>query len=84
MKNFIHLKDSVQTEGWNTKKLHRFARYITNNTSFNKSADMTQVFEDVVTSSFKKICQNILNWNICPRSLSGPPGKDGTKGDKGN
>ena len=25
---------------------------------------MTQVFEDVVTSSFKKICQNILNWNI--------------------
>jgi len=38
--------------------------------------------EEVVTSSFKKICHN--SGNFCPRGLPGPPGRDGTKGDKGD
>ena len=63
-------------------KLHRFTRSVANRTPFNKSENLKQVLEEVVTSSFKKICHN--NGNFCPRGLSGPPGRTGSKGDKGD
>ena len=64
-------------------KLHRFTRSIANNPSFNKSANMKDVLEDVVTSSFKKICQKRGSLNVCPRGLPGPPGRRGRKGSQG-
>ena len=64
--------------------LRRFTRQITSNAPFNNSANLRHVLEDVVTSSFKKICQNTGNWNVCPHGLPGPPGRDGPKGEKGN
>ena len=78
------LKKPRHKEESTKEKLSRVARHITNNQSFNTSANMKQVLEDVVTSSFKKICQNTGTWNVCPRGLPGPPGRDGPKGDKGN
>ena len=44
---------------------------------------MKEVLEDVVTSSFKKICQKSGNLNVCPRGLPGPPGRRGRKGSQG-
>ena len=41
------------------------------------------MLEDVVTSSFKKICQNTGGFNVCPRGLPGPPGRRGRKGSQG-
>ena len=78
------LKKPTHKEESTKEKLSRVARHITNNQSFNRSANMKQVLEDVVTSSFKKICQNTGTWNVCPRGLPGPPGRDGPKGDKGD
>jgi len=62
-------------------KLHRFTRSVANSTPFNKSANLKQALEEVVTSSFKKICHN--SGNFCPRGLPGPPGRRGRKGSKG-
>ena len=44
---------------------------------------MKEVLEDVVTSSFKKICQKSGSLNVCPRGLPGPPGRRGRKGSQG-
>ena len=44
---------------------------------------MKEVLEDVVTSSFKKICQKSGRLNVCPRGLPGPPGRRGKKGSQG-
>ena len=44
---------------------------------------MKEVFEDVVTSSFKKICQKSGGLNVCQRGLPGPPGRRGRKGSQG-
>jgi len=44
---------------------------------------MKEVLEDVVTSSFKKICQKSRSLNVCPRGLPGPPGRRGRKGSQG-
>ena len=64
-------------------KLHRITRSIINNPKFNNSATIKEVLEDVVTSSFKKICQKSGSLNVCPRGLPGPPGRRGKKGSKG-
>ncbi len=40
---------------------------------------MKEVLEEVVTSSFKKICQN----SGSPRGMPGPPGRRGRKGSQG-
>ena len=84
MGNSQLLKEPRHKEESTNEKLRRVARHITNNQPFNTSANMKKVLEDVVTSSFKKICQNSGTWNVCPRGLTGPPGRDGPKGDKGN
>ena len=60
-------------------KLQRLTRSIG---SFNKSENLKKVLEDVVTSSFKKVCQN--SGSFCPWGMPGPPGRAGPKGDKGN
>ena len=44
---------------------------------------MKKVLEDVVTSSFKKICQKSGSLNVCPRGPPGPPGRRGRKGSQG-
>ena len=44
---------------------------------------MKQVLKDVVTSSFKEICQNSGSFNVCPPGLPGPPGRRGRKGSQG-
>ena len=44
---------------------------------------MKQALEDVVTSSFKKICQKSGDLKVCPRGLPGPPGRRGRKGSQG-
>ena len=44
---------------------------------------MKDVLEDVVTSSFKKICQKSRSLNVCFRGLPGPPGRRGRKGSQG-
>ena len=62
-------------------KLHRFTRSVASSTPLNKSANLKQVLEEVVTSSFTRICHN--SGNLCPRGLPGPPGKRGRKGSKG-
>ena len=64
-------------------KLHRITRSIADNPTFNNSANMKEVFEDVVTSSFKKICQKSGGLNVCPRGLPGPPGRRGRMGPQG-
>ena len=78
------VNNPAQEEGSSKKTLQRVTRHITSNTPFNTSAHLKQVLEDVVTPSFTKLCNNIANWNVCPRGLPGPPGGDGPKGDKGN
>ena len=62
-------------------KLKRSTRSIANSTPFNKSSNLKEVLEDVVTSSFKKICQN--SGNVCPRGRPGPSGRRGRKGSQG-
>ena len=76
--------DSGKKEVNDTAKLQRFTRSVANETPLNNSANIKEVLEDVVTSSFKKICQKTGNWNFCPRGMPGPPGRDGSKGDKGD
>ncbi len=44
---------------------------------------MKEVLEDVVTSSFKKICKNSGSLNVCPRGMPGRPGRRGRKGSQG-
>ena len=84
MGNSILLKKPRHKEESTNEKLRRVARHFTNNQPSNTSINMKQVLEHVVTSSFKKICQQNGNWNACPRGLPGPPGRDGPKGDKGD
>ena len=72
---------SEKKEANSETKLHRITRNIDNNPTFNNSANMKEVLEDVVTSSFEKICQKSLN--VCPRGLPGPPGRRGRKGSQG-
>ena len=60
------------------EKLKRSTRSIANSAALNKSTNLKEVLEDVVTSSFKKICQN--SGNVCPR---GRPGRRGRKGSQG-
>ena len=63
--------------------LHRITRSISRNLPFNNSANMKEVLKDVVTSSFKEICQKSESSNVCPRGLPGPPGRRGRKGSQG-
>ena len=65
------------------KKLHRITRHNSSNTPFNNSTNMKEVLKDVVTSSFKEICQKSGGFNVCPRGLPGPPGRRGRKGSQG-
>ena len=44
---------------------------------------MKELLEDVVTSSFKKICQKSGSINVCPRGLPGRRGRKGSKGIMG-
>ena len=64
-------------------ELRRFTRSIANTAALNKSAILKEVLEDVVTSSFKKICHN-SGHHFCTRGMPGPPGRDGPKGDRGD
>jgi len=75
----LHTEENLANDQIN---LHRFKRSVGNRTPFNKSENLKQVLEEVVTSSFKKICHN--SGNFCPRGLTGPPGRTGPKGDKGD
>lgn len=84
MENSILLKKPRHKEESTNEKLRRVARHFTNNQPSNTSVNMKQALEDIVTSGFKKICQQNGNWNACPRGLPGPPGRDGPKGDKGD
>ena len=80
----VTMKDFKKKEDNSKMVLHRFTRQVTSNKPFENSTKIRLILEDVVTSSFKKICQNTGTWNVCPRGLPGPPGRDGPKGDKGN
>ena len=62
-------------------KLKRSTRSIANSRHFNKSSNLKDVLEDVITSSFKKICHN--SGNVCPRGQPGPRGRRGRKGSQG-
>jgi len=76
------LPDSGKKEvNGNQVNLQRFSRSVAKSTPYNKSANLKHVLEEVVTSSFKKICHN--SGNLCPRGLPGPPGRRGRKGSKG-
>ena len=44
---------------------------------------MRNILVDVVTSSFKEICQKSGRLKVCPRGLPGPPGRRGRKGFQG-
>ncbi|KAL9970493.1 hypothetical protein ACROYT_G022878 [Oculina patagonica] len=44
---------------------------------------MKEVLKEVVTSSFKEICQKSGSFNVCPRGRQGPPGRKGRKGSQG-
>ena len=61
-------------------KLKRSTRSIANSKPFNKSSNLKEVLEDVVTS-LKKICHN--SGNVCPLGRPGPPGRRGRKGSQG-
>ncbi|XP_078374637.1 uncharacterized protein LOC144658156 [Oculina patagonica] len=74
---------SEKKETISETKLHRITRSISGNPTFNNSANMKKVLENVVTSSFKKICQNSGSFNVCPRGMPGPPGRRGRKGSQG-
>ena len=58
-------------------KLKRYTRNI-NGANLNKSANIEEILEDVVSSSFKKICHGRVN--VCPRGRPGSPGRRGRKG----
>ena len=75
--------NSEKKETNSETKLHRITRSIANNPTFNDSTNMKEVLEDVVTSSFKKICQKSGSLNVCPRGLPGRPGRRGRKGSQG-
>ena len=62
-------------------KLKRSTGSIAKSKPFNKSSNLKEVLEDVVTSSFKKICHH--SENFCPRGRPGPPGRRGRKGSEG-
>lgn len=61
-------------------KLKRHTRNI-NGANLNKSANIEEILEDVVSSSFKKICHGRVN--VCPRGRPGSPGRRGRKGSQG-
>lgn len=63
-----------------TGKLNRVTRSISKTPLFNNSVTIKEVLEDVVTLSFKKICHQSGNFNVCPR---GVPGRRGRKGNQG-
>ena len=44
---------------------------------------MREILEDVVTSSFNKVCHKSGNLNVCLRGRPGPPGRRGRKGSRG-
>ena len=73
--------DSEKGEVAIAAKLKRSTRSIANSAAFNKSKNLKEVLEDVVTSSFKKICHN--SGNVCPQERPGPPGRRGRKGSQG-
>ena len=75
----LHSEKETKSE----TKLHRITRSISGNPPFNNSANMKEVLKDVVTSSFKEICQKSGSFNGCPPGLPGPPGRRGRKGSQG-
>ena len=79
----VTMKDFKKKEDNSKMILHRFTRQVTSNKPFENSTKIRLILEDVVTSSFEKICQNTGTWNVCPRGLPGPPGSNGPKGDQG-
>ena len=70
---------SEKKEANSETKLHRITRSTANNLTLNNSANM----RDVVTSSFKEICQKSRSLKVCPLGLPGPPGRRGRKGSLG-
>ena len=81
--SYLEMLHLEKNEKNSDTKLHRITRSIASNPTFNNSASMKEVLEDVVTSSFKKICQKSRSINVCPRGLPGPPGRRGKKGSQG-
>ena len=75
-------REEDRKQGKGIAELRRFTRSVAN-TALNKTANLKEVLEDVVTSSFKKICYNSGSLNFCPRGMPGPPGKRGRKGSQG-
>ena len=75
--------DSERKQGKGIAELHRFTRSVNNTAALNRWANLKEVLDDVVTSSFKKICHN-SGHHFCPRGMPGPPGRDGPKGDRGD
>ena len=73
----------MQSKKEGKTKLHRITRNTASNPVLNNSANMREVLEDVVTSSFQKICLKSRSLNVCPRGLPGPPGRRGRKGSQG-
>ena len=75
--------DTESKEERNEAKLQRIARSAVKNPPSNNSANLKQILEEVVTTSFKKICQSSGTLNVLPRGPPGHPGIPGSKGDKG-
>ncbi|KAL9970494.1 hypothetical protein ACROYT_G022879 [Oculina patagonica] len=75
--------DSEKKEKRSEATLQRIVRSVIKNPPSNNSANLKEVLEEVVTTSFKNICQSSGTLNVCPRGPAGNPGKAGTKGDKG-
>ena len=76
-------RDSEKKKTKSETKLHRITRSISSNPPFNNSANMKEVFKEVVTSSFKEICQKSGSFIVCPQGLPGKPGRRGRKGIMG-
>ena len=70
-----------ENKGNDQLRLHRFTRSVANSTPINKSVDLKNVVEEVLTSRFKTFCH--ASGNVCLLGLQGPPGKRGRKGSKG-
>ena len=73
--------NTEDNQGNDQVNLHRFTRNVASRTPLNKSENLKQVLEEVVSSSFKKFCHS--GGNSCSRGLPGPPGRRGRKGSKG-
>ena len=56
--------DSGEKEVDDKETLQRFIKSFANKAPFNNSANITEVLENIITSSFNKICRNTGDWNV--------------------